>query len=209
LPSTSVPKPSLRDQREAIAPVVAVARPQPNPPAVALDHQAVAVVFNLVKPVRPIGTLVPRVGMHGENADLGGAELCPATVDGNHSRYATAASDHDPLISCTWLSRCLDQDMILLDFTNLTRRPDPHRPIAGGSTAPISAPAGSPRRSACRTRTTIRIGPLASIPARVPARSRAALLRPSRKPRLSIGVQIWLWRSFGAAPFYSAPISLA
>ena len=42
----------LGDQRKAVAPVVAVAGEQPHALALALDDQAVAVVLDLVKPIR-------------------------------------------------------------------------------------------------------------------------------------------------------------
>ena len=60
----------LGDQREAIAPVVAIAGEQPHAPAVALDDQSISVVLNLVDQSFPAGTVVPRVGMQGSNGDL-------------------------------------------------------------------------------------------------------------------------------------------
>ena len=42
-------------QRESIAPVVAVAGPQPHALAVALDDQAIAVVLDLVDPLGAVG----------------------------------------------------------------------------------------------------------------------------------------------------------
>ena len=58
------------DARVAAAPVVTVAGPQPHGLALPLNDQPVAVVLDFVKPIRPVGTLVPRVGMQGSNAGL-------------------------------------------------------------------------------------------------------------------------------------------
>jgi hypothetical protein len=44
--------------------VLAVEHQETKPAPIARDDQAVAVVLNFMKPVRPAGTLVPRVGMH-------------------------------------------------------------------------------------------------------------------------------------------------
>ena len=48
-------------------PVVSAARDQPHAVAVALDQQAVAVILDLVEPIRGAGTLMPRVGMQNSN----------------------------------------------------------------------------------------------------------------------------------------------
>ena len=61
----------LDDQGIAIGPVVAVAGEQPHALAVALDDQAVAVVFDFMDPVRARGELVPRVGMQGSKGRRG------------------------------------------------------------------------------------------------------------------------------------------
>jgi len=55
--AVAVTKRGLRDQRVSARPVMAVAREQPHPPAVALDDQAIAVVFDFVEPFRPVGDL--------------------------------------------------------------------------------------------------------------------------------------------------------
>jgi hypothetical protein len=47
-----------------------VAGLQPYGLALPLNDQAVAIVFDLMKPLRPVGDLVPRVGMKGANAGL-------------------------------------------------------------------------------------------------------------------------------------------
>ena len=61
---------SFDNGREAVGPVVAVEGEQPHALALALNDQPVAVVLDFVDPFRPVGTLVPRVGMQGSNADL-------------------------------------------------------------------------------------------------------------------------------------------
>jgi len=58
----------LNDQRVAIGPVVAVAGEEPDALSFTLNDQPVAVHIHFVQPFRPIGTLVPRVGMHGSKA---------------------------------------------------------------------------------------------------------------------------------------------
>src|SRR4029450_7822030 len=60
-----VPQRGFHDQRVTIAPVIAVSGEQPNALALALDDQAIAVVLDLMKPVRPGRNLLPRVGMQG------------------------------------------------------------------------------------------------------------------------------------------------
>ena len=52
--AVAVAQRGLDDQRKAIGPVVAVAGEQPHALAVALDDQAVAVVLDLVDPLRPV-----------------------------------------------------------------------------------------------------------------------------------------------------------
>jgi hypothetical protein len=52
--------------RVPAAPVVAVAGPQPHGLAVPLNDQAVAVMLDLMKPLRWVWNSVPRVGMHDE-----------------------------------------------------------------------------------------------------------------------------------------------
>jgi hypothetical protein len=63
--SCAVSQRGLDDQRVTIAPVIAVSGEQPNALALALDDQAIAVVLDLMKPVRPGRNLLPRVGMQG------------------------------------------------------------------------------------------------------------------------------------------------
>jgi len=53
----------LHDPRIATGPVVTALRDQAHPVAGALQPQPVAVVLDLVKPVRVSGTVVARVGM--------------------------------------------------------------------------------------------------------------------------------------------------
>ena len=55
----------LGDQRKPAAPIMAVAGPQPHAIALALDDQAVAVVLDLVKPVRAGGDFRSALGMQG------------------------------------------------------------------------------------------------------------------------------------------------
>jgi hypothetical protein len=52
----SVPasKRGLGDERKSVAPIVTVAREQPNALAVALNYQAVAVMFDFVNPLRSV-----------------------------------------------------------------------------------------------------------------------------------------------------------
>ena len=49
----------LDDARVPAAPVVAVAGPQPHNLTLPLNDQAVAVMLDLVKPLRPVGDLGP------------------------------------------------------------------------------------------------------------------------------------------------------
>ena len=55
--AVAVAQRGLGDQRKATAPVVAVPGPQPHALTVALDDQAVAVVLDLVDPLRPVRNL--------------------------------------------------------------------------------------------------------------------------------------------------------
>ena len=52
------------------APVVAIAGEQANALPVLFDDQSVAIMFDLVEPIVPVGTVVPRIGMQGSNAEL-------------------------------------------------------------------------------------------------------------------------------------------
>ena len=58
----------LDDPGKSLRPVVTAPPNQPNAIAVALDAQAVAVILDLVEPVRAAGTFIPLVDRQNSNA---------------------------------------------------------------------------------------------------------------------------------------------
>ena len=60
----------LDNARVPVAPVIAVAGPQPYGLALPLNDQAVAIVFDLMKPLRPVEDLGPARRNAGANAGL-------------------------------------------------------------------------------------------------------------------------------------------
>ena len=86
----SVAQRGLNDQRIAVAPVVAVAGEQPHALALALDDQAVAVVLDLVDPLRPVRDL----GAAGRNAGL--EQITHPGMIGNGRRNANLRAEKLP-----------------------------------------------------------------------------------------------------------------